>query len=78
MVAAELRWTNTVATVALAEAVQRRAHGKGRRPHERAIQGLMKRQGLTFNTWQEAERKLEEMTGQQRSSVATALRRAAR
>ncbi len=55
-------WVNLeAATVALTEARRSRVTGKGRRPNERAIERLARRQGLADQSYSQALDRLREM-----------------
>jgi hypothetical protein len=58
---AYVRWR--CATRGLDEAAQLRATGRGRRPSDRAVERLRRRQGLEWSKYEAALRRLDEIAG---------------
>jgi hypothetical protein len=54
-------WSFTQATMDLAELEAKRRQGRGRRPSVQAIERLRKRQGVAFQSYDAALRRLEEL-----------------
>ena len=57
----ELWWVFTEASQELAHVETKRRHGRGRRPNVAAIEKLRRRQGIAFQSWDAALKRLEEL-----------------
>jgi hypothetical protein len=56
-------WSFAQSTMELAELEAKRRAGRGRRPSVQAIERLRKRQGVAFQSYDAALRRLEELAG---------------
>jgi hypothetical protein len=66
-------WAFIRASEAMAKSEKKRDEGRGRRPSLRAIERLMKRQGLAFGSYSQALDKLRELAASRRNGHKAAL-----
>lgn len=64
-------WSFAQATDELRQAEEKRRSGKGRRPSAQAVERLRKRQGVAFNTWDQALTRLEQLASRARRTPET-------
>jgi hypothetical protein len=68
-------WSFAQATMELGELEGKRRNGRGRRPSVQAVERLRKRQGVAFQSYDAALRRLEELAGSRKApTIAEVIR----